>query len=76
MLKDDLISEKVVKAEVDKLQQQESSQKTTRILDLEKELEEMEDEFKTFINYLVEITSFLNKNHRVEVEDKIKQMEE
>ena len=36
----------------------------------------MEDEFKTFINYLVEITSFLNKNHRVEVEDKIKQMEE
>ena len=74
MIKDNLANEKNVKRKVSKLQQEEFHQKTTRILDLEKELEEMRDKFKKFINHLVEITSFLNKNRQVE--DKIKQMEE
>ncbi len=76
-LKDDLVSEKFVKAEVDKLQQQEFSQRTNRISVLEEELKEVKVREELFIVKLVYILNSLKKGkRRCKIESKIKEAQE
>ena len=62
ILKDNLVSEKVVKEEVNKLQQQEFAQKTNRIIVLEGELEAERDNKEMLVENLVGIVNNLVLN--------------
>ena len=73
IIRDNLVSEKFVKAEADKLQQQEFSQKTNRIAVLEKELEQERRKQNEFISNLVEIVNYLVlREPKTIIESKIK----